>query len=190
MVEGNAGKITGVVRDADGAPVADAFVEATRESESAAASAGGAMRDGRWGSFWNTPHLTDEDGRFTLPDLEKGKHSLRAHRKGGGEALLEHVEIGRRRGPDDCLGRAHGGHVTLKGGGSPEEFKVKVEDETDGLWPQRSLLPQQRGVEPRGGAGRQIQGARERGARARPRSEATMVEGKDTRTCAWSCRRR
>ena len=43
---------------------------------------------------WGTPHLTDHDGRFTLTDLANGKHSLRAHRKGGGEALLEHVEAG------------------------------------------------------------------------------------------------
>ena len=133
VVEGNAGKISGVVRDADGAPVADAFVEATRESDSAAASAGGAVRDGRWGSFWNTPHLTDQDGRFTLDDLEKGKHSLRAHRKGGGEALLEHVELG----GDVVLTIASAGRmsgvVALKGGGAPEEFTVSIEDEQTGF---------------------------------------------------------
>ncbi|HEY0133060.1 MAG TPA: carboxypeptidase regulatory-like domain-containing protein, partial [Nannocystis sp.] len=133
VVEGNAGKITGVVRDADGAPVADAFVEATRESDSAAASAGGAVRDGRWGSFWNTPHLTDQDGRFTLDDLEKGKHALRAHRKGGGEALLEHVDLG----GDVVLTIASAGRmsgvVSLKGGGAPEEFTVSVEDEQTGF---------------------------------------------------------
>ena len=133
VVEGNAGKISGVVRDADGAPVADAFVEATRESDSAAASAGGAVRDGRWGSFWNTPHLTDQDGRFTLDDLEKGKHSLRAHRKGGGEALLEHVE----HGGDVVLTIASAGRmsgvVSLKGGGAPEEFTVGIEDEQTGF---------------------------------------------------------
>jgi protocatechuate 3,4-dioxygenase beta subunit len=133
VVEGNAGKISGVVRDADGAPVADAFVEATRESDSAAASSGGAVRDGRWGSFWNTPHLTDQDGRFTLDDLEKGKHSLRAHRKGGGEALLEHVELG----GDVVLTIASAGRmsgvVSLKGGGAPEEFTVSIEDEQTGF---------------------------------------------------------
>jgi protocatechuate 3,4-dioxygenase beta subunit len=133
VVEGNAGKITGVVRDADGAPVADAFVEATRESDSAAASAGEAVRDGRWGSFWSTPHLTDQDGRFTLDDLEKGKHSLRAHRKGGGEALLEHVELG----GDVVLTIASAGRmsgvVALKGGGAPEEFTVSIEDEQTGF---------------------------------------------------------
>ena len=52
------------------------------------------MRMGRWGSFWQTPELTDPDGRFVLEDLQEGKHTLRAHRKGGGEAILEHFEIG------------------------------------------------------------------------------------------------
>ena len=179
VVEGNAGKISGVVRDGDGAPVADAFVEATRESDSAAVSAGGALRDGRWGSFWNTPHLTDQDGRFTLPDLEKGKHSLRAHRKGGGEALLEHVEIG----GDVVLTIASAGRmagtVALKGGGAPEEFTVSVEDEqkgfsrddhffrSNGAWSLAEVPAGKYKVRVSSGPGS-------------AEVEATMVEGKDT----------
>lgn len=134
VVESRDGKITGIVRDADGGPVADAFIEASRESESATASTGGAMRDGRWSSYFDTPKLTDPDGRFALSDLPDGKHTLRAHRKGGGEAIVEHVGLG-----DDVVltiasaGRL-AGTVGLRGGGAaPEEFTVNVEDELTGF---------------------------------------------------------
>lgn len=133
VVERSDGRITGVVRDADGGALADAFIEATRESDSAAQSSGQAMRMGRWGSFWQTPELTDPDGRFVLEDLQEGKHTLRAHRKGGGEAILEHVELG----GDVVLTIADAGRmsgtVTLTGGGSPEEFTVTLRDDTTGF---------------------------------------------------------
>ena len=133
VVEPSDGRITGVVRDADGAPLADAFIEATRESDSAAQASGQAMRSGRWGSFWETPELTDPDGRFALEDLQAGKHTLRAHRKGGGEAILEHVELG----GDVVLTIAEAGRmsgtVALVGGGAPEEFTVTVRDEATGF---------------------------------------------------------
>lgn len=134
VVERSDGRITGVVRDADGGPLADAFIEATRESDSATQSSGQAMRQGRWGSFWDTPELTDPDGRFVLEDLQEGKHTLRAHRKGGGEAILEHVAIG----GDVVLtiadaGRMSGTVTLAGGGGSPEEFTVVVRDDTTGF---------------------------------------------------------
>ena len=134
VVEGNAGTISGVVRDADGAPVADAFIEATRESERAGAAAGGALRGGRWSNFWGgTPHLTDQDGRFTLTELVKGKHSLRAHRKGGGEGLLEHVELGGDVVLTIASAGRMAGSVTMKGGGAPEQFSVSIHDEKTGF---------------------------------------------------------
>ncbi|MFY0537278.1 carboxypeptidase-like regulatory domain-containing protein [Nannocystis pusilla] len=40
VVESASGRISGVVRDEDGGPVADAFVESSRESDSATKSAG------------------------------------------------------------------------------------------------------------------------------------------------------
>jgi hypothetical protein len=38
--------------------------------------------------------LTDTDGRFTIDKLSKGTYTVRAFRKGGGEALVEHVALG------------------------------------------------------------------------------------------------
>ncbi|MBA3546822.1 MAG: carboxypeptidase regulatory-like domain-containing protein [Nannocystis sp.] len=133
VVAGAAEKIAGVVRDESGGPVADAFIEATLESDSATAASGAAARDGRWASFYGTPHLSDEDGRFTLEDLSPGKHTLRAHRKGGGEAILEHVASG----SDVVLTIAGTGRmagtVALRGAGAPEDFTISLEDEKTGF---------------------------------------------------------
>jgi len=133
VVESRGSTVSGVVRDADGAPVADAFVEATRESTSATKATGGAAREGRWGSFFSTPHLTDHDGRFTIEDLADSKHTIRAHRKGGGEAIAEHIEPG----ADVVLTIAGTGRmsgvVVAPGGTVPEEFSVSLHDETTGF---------------------------------------------------------
>lgn len=134
VVEGASATISGVVVDEDGGAVADAFIEATREPDSATAAAGSAARYGRWGSFFEPPRLTDTDGRFKLERLPPGKHTLRAHRKGGGEALLEHVESG---SGDVVLTIAATGRmsgtVALRGGSPPESFTVAVEDEATGF---------------------------------------------------------
>ena len=133
VIEARSSALSGVVRDADGGPVADAFVEATRESTSATKAAGGAMREGRWGSFFGTPHLTDQDGRFTLEGLAAAPHTVRAHRKGGGEAFAEHVEPG-----GDLVLTIAGtgrmsGTITAPGGAVPEDFTVSVTEETTGF---------------------------------------------------------
>ena len=134
VVAGAAEKIAGVVRDEGGGPVADAFIEATIESDSATAASGGAARQGRWGSFWGgTPHLSDADGRFTLTDLSPGKHTLRAHRKGGGEAILEHVESGSDVVLTIAATGRMAGTVALAGGGAPEDFTIVLEDEKTGF---------------------------------------------------------
>ncbi len=133
VIEARSSALSGVVRDADGGPVADAFIEATRESTSATKAAGGAMREGRWGSFFGTPHLTDHDGRFTLDGLAAAPHTVRAHRKGGGEAIAEHVQPG-----SDLVLTIAGtgrmsGTITAPGGAVPEEFNVAVVEETTGF---------------------------------------------------------
>jgi len=133
VVAGSAEKIVGVVRDESGGPVADAFIEATLESDSATAASGGAARNGRWASFWGTPHLSDPDGRFTLTDLSPGKHTLRAHRKGGGEAILEHVEAGSDIVLTIAATGRMSGTVALRGGGAPEDFSINLEDEKTGF---------------------------------------------------------
>ena len=60
VVEVADGKISGVVCDADGGAVSDAFIETGRESESAAAVAGEAGRQ-RWGMSTERPLLTDAE---------------------------------------------------------------------------------------------------------------------------------
>jgi protocatechuate 3,4-dioxygenase beta subunit len=133
VVESAAGTLSGVVRDRDGGPVADVYVEASRESDSAAQAAGGAMRSSRWGSFFETPHMTDPDGRFTLTDLPAGKYTILAHRKGGGEAIREHVELGGEVELTFIDAGRMSGTVALRGGGAPEEFTVVLENEATGF---------------------------------------------------------
>ncbi len=133
VVAGAAEQIAGVVRDESGGPVADAFIEATLESDSAVTASGAAARDGRWASFYGSPNLSDADGRFTIKELSPGKHTLRAHRKGGGEAILEHVGSG----SDVVLTIAGTGRmsgtVALRGAGAPEDFTISLEDEKTGF---------------------------------------------------------
>lgn len=129
-VESGSGKISGVVRDAGGGPLTDAFVEATRESESAAAGSGPNRR--AWFSHNDRPILTDADGRFVADSLLPGKYSVRAFRRGGGEATAEHVALG----SDLVLTIAETGRlagtVALEGGGAPQEFTASVEDAKTG----------------------------------------------------------
>lgn len=135
VVESQGGVITGRVLDEDGEPVADAFVDATRESDSAAASAAGRRGRARWGSWNKQPVLTDADGRFTLEDLaEQATYTVHANRKGGGEAMAE----GAAPGTDVELRIEStgvlGGVVKLAGGGAPERFEVSVKDEKAGIY--------------------------------------------------------
>lgn len=133
VVEPAAGAITGVVKGEDGEPVADAFIEASRESDSAARAAGSAIRQGRWGSFGETPHLTDPDGRFSVAGLEAGKYTVIAQRKGGGEAIAEHVELGAEVTLTIASTARMSGTVALRGGEAPEEFRVVLVDEATGF---------------------------------------------------------
>ncbi len=131
VVEADAGRIAGVVRDADGGVVTDAFITARRESESAAAAPGdAAIRRFRGGG--DAPLLTDADGRFVVAGLRPGKYTLRAERRGGGEAQLEHVALG----SDAVLTIAEtgglAGVVLRPGGGAPEEFTATLRDRKTG----------------------------------------------------------
>ncbi|MDC0718525.1 carboxypeptidase regulatory-like domain-containing protein [Nannocystis bainbridge] len=126
------GQISGVVRDEHGAVVSDAFVEAARESDSASAAEGNGSRDTRW-TLGKRPNLTDAEGRFTLTDLNEGKHTLRAHRRGGGEAIVEHVALGSEVTLTLAPASRLAGTVVLAGGGAPEEFVVRLSDETTGF---------------------------------------------------------
>ncbi|HWB75695.1 MAG TPA: carboxypeptidase regulatory-like domain-containing protein [Nannocystaceae bacterium] len=135
VVEEQFGKISGKVVDADGAPVDDAFVHTTRESDSAAANAKGTRANVRWGAWNRTPSLTEQDGSFALDKLEVGKHTVMAMRKGGGEGVVEHVETG-SSGITIRLaeGGTISGKVALSSGGSPKRFSISLEGRSQGVW--------------------------------------------------------
>jgi protocatechuate 3,4-dioxygenase beta subunit len=134
VVESQNGRITGRVVGEGGEPIADAFVDAVRESDSAAASAGGGRGRARWGSWARQPVLTDEDGRFELTDLaEQGVYGVHANRKGGGEAIAEHVKTG--SDVELAIGETGvlAGVVKLAGGGFPRRFDLSAVDRANGV---------------------------------------------------------
>jgi hypothetical protein len=130
VVEADVGRIAGVVRDADGGAISDAFISARRESESAAAAPGAAALQRFRGG--EAPLLTDGDGRFVVVGLRPGKYTLRAERRGGGEALLEHVAPGSEAVLTMAATGRLAGTVTRAGGGAPEEFSVRLYDQKTG----------------------------------------------------------
>jgi protocatechuate 3,4-dioxygenase beta subunit len=91
VVEAQSGAIKGTVLDSAGKPIQDAFISAARETD----GPGGrmAVRQTRW-SLDARPILSAADGSFTVPKLAAGKYSLRADRRGGGEAIAQHAETG------------------------------------------------------------------------------------------------
>ena len=133
VVERADGEISGHVVDDLGGPVTDAFLEAERESDSAAAAPGSAMRRVRWASWSRSPALTDVAGKFTLGGLSKGTYAVHAYRKGGGETFAEHVRLG-----DDVTltirpGGSLSGTVTIEGGGTPDRITLRLSDKKSGF---------------------------------------------------------
>jgi protocatechuate 3,4-dioxygenase beta subunit len=128
VVESQNGTIKGVVVDPDGKPVADAFISSARESDAAGAQATSMQQTRGWG--WgdsDKPVLTATDGSFTVTRLAPGTYTLRAYRKGGGEAIAEHVAIGATaRLEIKHTGSIDG--VATRDGGVPEEITVNLED--------------------------------------------------------------
>ena len=131
VVERRSGRISGRVMQA-GAPVTDAFVDAERESESAGAAEGSARRSMSW-NWSREPVLTDTEGNFTLSRLRPGRYTVRAFRKGGGEAVLEHVALGTAVTlvikPTGLLA----GSVSLPGRPAPEQVRISVDDSDAGF---------------------------------------------------------
>lgn len=141
VVESQNGRITGRVVDEGGEPVADAFVEAVRESDSAAKSEAGGRGRARWGSWSRKPVLTDEDGRFELDALaEQGAYSVYASRKGGGEAIAEHVQTGSDVQLSIGETGVLAGVVRIDGGSFPQRFQISVRDRAAGISDRDSFL--------------------------------------------------
>lgn len=132
VVESQAGVIRGRVVDAHGAPVTDAFVDAERESDSAAAAEGQTRRTMRW-SWMRAPVLTDTEGAFTIEKLSPGTYTVRAFRRGGGEALAEHVAVGTSVTITIHETGSIAGVVTREGGGPPETLMVEVQAAATGF---------------------------------------------------------
>lgn len=132
LVEGPAGDISGVVFDEGGVALADAFIEASRESDSAAAAAGEGARQ-RWRGALDRPRLTEPDGHFTIEGLLPGRYAVRARRRGGGEALVEHVAPGDAVRLTIAATGALAGTVQLPGGAVPPQFRVQLVDRRTGF---------------------------------------------------------
>jgi protocatechuate 3,4-dioxygenase beta subunit len=129
VVEAQSGVIKGIVLDADGKPVSDAFISKARESDAAGAGAARAHGTRGWGWGGDKPVLTAVDGTFTLGELAPGKYTLRAYRKGGGEALVEHVPVGTKNAKLEIKDTGSiEGTVKMASGTLPDEIEVSVED--------------------------------------------------------------
>jgi protocatechuate 3,4-dioxygenase beta subunit len=127
VVESQTGVIKGTVTDASGFPVADAFLSAARESDAAGAQKT-AQNQTRW-SWDEKPVLTATDGTFTLTKLSPGNYTVRAYRKGGGEAVAEHVAVG----GNAVLQIKPTGSITGTVKGAPEEMTVSARDLATGF---------------------------------------------------------
>jgi protocatechuate 3,4-dioxygenase beta subunit len=130
VVESQSGTIKGTVLDSNGAPVSDAFVAAARESDAA-----GSQRSSVQGTRWSAderPVLSGVDGTFTITKLSPGNYTLRAFRKGGGEAVAEHVAVG---STTKLLIKATGSIAgTIKGPGKAiEEVELELLDHKTGF---------------------------------------------------------
>ena len=130
VVEAQTGVIKGTVVDTNGQPISDAFISSVRESDAAGAGTSSAQATRGWG--WgdeDKPVLTGTDGTFTISKLAPGKHTLRAYRKGGGEAIAEHVAVGSTvKLQIKHVGSIEGMAKRDGGGALPDELAVSVED--------------------------------------------------------------
>lgn len=133
VVESQSGTIKGTVVDIDGQPVSDAFVSAARESDAAGAQRTN-VQDTRW-SWMDKPVLTGTDGAFTLAKLSPGTYTLRAFRKGGGEAIAEHIEVGgTAKLQIKPTGSIEGTATGPGSAGAPIELSISMTDPATGFW--------------------------------------------------------
>lgn len=135
IVEAPNGTIQGTVVDAAGKPVSDAFVSSARESDAAGAQGSSVAntRDDWWGRAAR-PVLTSTDGGFAVTDLPPGKYTLRAYRKGGGEAVAEHVAVGSTVTLQIQPTASIEGVARSSTGAPPEDLAISLRDRRTGFW--------------------------------------------------------
>jgi protocatechuate 3,4-dioxygenase beta subunit len=131
-VESRRGAITGTVVDAANQPVPDAFLSWARESDGPERRAEAARTREDWQPDAR-PVLTAPDGSFRLTGLIDGSYTLRAHRKGGGEAIAEHVATGTTAKLQIKPTGSIAGTVIRKGGPPPRDLRVTLQDTRTGL---------------------------------------------------------
>ena len=130
VVESQTGSIKGVVIDSGGKPVPDAFVSAARESD-AAGSQQTSVAETRW-EWDDKPVITSVDGTFTVAQLSPGMYTVRAYRKGGGEAVAEHVALQTSAKLQiKPTGSIEG--TARRAAGPPDEVTIAVSDRVTGF---------------------------------------------------------
>ncbi|HEU0032267.1 MAG TPA: carboxypeptidase regulatory-like domain-containing protein [Kofleriaceae bacterium] len=118
VVEAETLAIRGSVRDAAGAPIADAWITIARETGTAAAS-----------TYWDLdarPVLARTNGTFELGGLAAGFYTVRAFRKGGGDAIAEHVPAGGTTTLQLATAGSIAGTITLATGAPADDLSITV----------------------------------------------------------------
>jgi Carboxypeptidase regulatory-like domain/PDZ domain len=133
VVEAARGAIRGRVLDATGAPVADAYVAHALEYEGGGTLHAQVARTR--GDWWGDDRtvLTSTDGRFTIDALQAGSYTLRAYRRGGGEAIAEHVAVGATVTLQIRPTASIEGIARAAAGPPPEELTVALRDRAIGF---------------------------------------------------------
>ena len=112
--------LAGTVRDAAGAPIADAYVEAAAEHP---------VTGGR--GAWTPAVLTGSDGAWSIGNVPAdAQFAVHAYESGAGEVMVEHVSPGSRV---DVVIRATGairGVVVTPDGSAPVDVTVSAEERT------------------------------------------------------------
>jgi hypothetical protein len=133
------GVISGVLRDAEGQPLAGALVTARAEAFASTDSEA-------WGPDGALPQRTNTAGSFTIAGLPAATYTITAQRVGGGLARRERVAIGETLALAIAPGGRVSGTVARAGGGAPGSFAVELVDTrtgrrrgdtfigTDGVW--------------------------------------------------------
>jgi len=131
-VEPRTGEIRGQVVDHRRQPVPDAFVDAEREPAGGGTDGDRALDIMRLG-LGRAPVLTDLNGHFKLGKLAPGSYTVHAFRRGGGEAIAEHIKVGATVSLTILATGSIAGTVVATDGRAPEEFFIRIADDTTGF---------------------------------------------------------